>query len=106
VRRADDFRDDERDFFGGTFFPARRASERPMAMACLRLWTFLPVLPDRSVPCLRSCIALPTFRDAPVPYFRPLLLRVAMKTSNGTVCGATPETTRPEDRLEQPAYRR
>jgi hypothetical protein len=85
VRRVDFFRVEDPDFFGGTFFPARRASESPMAIACLRLWTFRPVLPDRSVPCLRSLIALPTLREAPLPYFRPLLLRVAMETSNCTV---------------------
>jgi hypothetical protein len=37
---AVDFFDD--DFFDGTLPPSRRASESPMAMACLRLVTFLP----------------------------------------------------------------
>src|SRR5258708_26884533 len=32
----------------GTFAPARRASLRPMAIACLRLVTFVPERPDRS----------------------------------------------------------
>ena len=45
----------------GTFPPARRASDKPMAMACFRLVTFLPERPDRSVPRLRSCIARSTF---------------------------------------------
>jgi hypothetical protein len=45
----------------GTFCPDRRASDRPMAMACLRLFTFFPDLPLRNVPDLRSCNALPTF---------------------------------------------
>src|SRR3954470_6952382 len=44
------------DFFGGTLAPSRRASDKPIAIACLRLLTFLPVLPLRSVPALRSCI--------------------------------------------------
>ena len=42
----------------GTFAPARRASERPMAMACLRLLTFLPERPLLSVPFLRLCMAV------------------------------------------------
>jgi hypothetical protein len=36
-------------FFAGTLAPFRRASERPMAMACLRLVTSCPE-PERSVP--------------------------------------------------------
>jgi hypothetical protein len=47
--------------FAGTLPPARRACESPMAMACLRLVTFLPERPDRSWPRLRSCIAFSTF---------------------------------------------
>jgi hypothetical protein len=56
------------DFFG-TFPPARRASESPMAIACLRLVTFLPDLPLRNVPSLRSCIAFFTLSCAFLPYF-------------------------------------
>jgi hypothetical protein len=41
--------------------PDRRASDKPIAMACLRLFTFFPDLPLRNVPDLRSCNALPTF---------------------------------------------
>src|SRR6185312_5195409 len=52
--RAQDF------FCFGTLAPFSRASLRPMAMACLRLVTFLPE-PLRSVPRLRSCIAFFTF---------------------------------------------
>jgi hypothetical protein len=55
----------------GTLAPSWRASFRPIAIACSRLFTFLPDLPERSVPCLRSCIALSTFCDAPRPYRRP-----------------------------------
>jgi hypothetical protein len=51
----------DEDFFDGTFPPARRASDKPMAMACLRLVTFLPVDPDLSVPFFRSCITFSTF---------------------------------------------
>src|SRR6266508_306756 len=55
--------------FLGTFAPARRASLKPIAMACLRLVTFLPERPDLSVPRLRSCIARSTFFCAFFPYF-------------------------------------
>src|SRR6478736_3288695 len=56
-------------FFFGTFLPFLRASERPMAMACLRLFTLppFPPLPLLSVPFLRLCIArftsLPALRE-------------------------------------------
>jgi hypothetical protein len=46
--------------FLGAFEPSSRASERPIAIACLRLVTFLPLRPLFSVPCLRSCIAFST----------------------------------------------
>jgi hypothetical protein len=59
------------DFFRrlGTFAPARRASDRPMAIACLRLVTFLPERPLRSLPRFLSCIARLTLRCAFFPYF-------------------------------------
>jgi hypothetical protein len=50
--------------FFGTFAPARRASESPIAIACLRLVTFLPLPPLRSVPCFLSCMVFSTFLDA------------------------------------------
>jgi hypothetical protein len=53
---------------GGTFAPASRASEMPIAMACLRLVTFLPEPPERKVPRLRSCIARSIFSTAFLPY--------------------------------------
>src|SRR4029453_18153762 len=52
----------------GTFAPERRASERPMAIACLRLVTRLPERPLFSVPRLRSRIARSTFSPAFLPY--------------------------------------
>jgi len=52
----------------GTLPPARRASDSPIAMACLRLLTFLPDRPLRKVPSLRSCIARFTFCCALFPY--------------------------------------
>src|SRR5690606_34721399 len=57
----------EDDFFG-TFAPSFLASDRPMAMACLRLFTFLPD-PLRSLPCLRSRMARSTFLPAFLEYF-------------------------------------
>jgi hypothetical protein len=40
-------------------------------MACLRLVTFLPLLPDLSVPFFFRRIALSTLFEAASPYFRP-----------------------------------
>ena len=57
----------------GTLAPFFRASERPIAIACLRLFT-VPPLPPRplfSVPFFRRRIALATFLLAARPYFRP-----------------------------------
>jgi hypothetical protein len=51
-------------FEGGTFAPSLRASERPIAIACLRLVTFLPERPLRNVPRLRSRMTFSTFFDA------------------------------------------
>ncbi len=61
----------EEDFFFGTFAPDLRASERPMAMACLRLVTFLPLRPLFSVPALRSRMARSTLLPALGLYLRP-----------------------------------
>src|SRR4029077_12510864 len=60
-------------FFRGTLAPARRASESPIAIACLRLVTFFPERPLFKVPRLRSCIALLTFRAAFFPYLAMVL---------------------------------
>src|SRR5688572_18153283 len=48
-------------FFGGTLPPSLRASDKPIAIACLRLFTVLPDPPLFSSPVLRSCIASSTF---------------------------------------------
>ena len=53
-------RDDRR----GTLAPERLASDSPIAMACLRLVTFLPERPERSWPRFLSCIARSTFSPA------------------------------------------
>jgi hypothetical protein len=67
--------DDERELEerrAGTFFPSARASDRPIAIACLRLFTVLPLRPLFSVPALRSCIARSTFLLAALEYLRAM----------------------------------
>jgi hypothetical protein len=49
------------DLLRGTFPPACRASDNPIAMACLRLVTFFPDRPLLSVPRFRSRITFSTF---------------------------------------------
>jgi hypothetical protein len=44
----------------GTLAPFFLASDKPIAIACLRLLTFLPLLPLRKVPFFFLCIALST----------------------------------------------
>jgi hypothetical protein len=56
----------------GTFAPFFRASDSPMAIACFRLFTVRPLLPDLSVPFFLLRIALSTRFDAALPYFRRL----------------------------------
>src|SRR5688500_3668196 len=66
----------EEDFRGGTFAPDRRASESPIAIACLRLFTFLPERPLLRMPRLRSCIALRTFLATFFPYLAMIAPRL------------------------------
>jgi hypothetical protein len=56
--------------FFGTFAPLALASDRPIAMACLRLFTLRPDRPLVSVPALRFFIARSTFAADFVEYFR------------------------------------
>jgi hypothetical protein len=58
--------------FRGTFAPFFRASDKPIAIACFRLFTVFPLLPDLSVPFFRRRIALSTRFDAAFPYLRRL----------------------------------
>jgi hypothetical protein len=60
--------------FFGTFAPAALASERPIAIACLRLVTFRPERPLFKVPALRSFIARSTLADAFFEYFRAMIV--------------------------------
>ena len=63
--------------FLGTLAPFFLASDKPIAIACLRLVTFppCPLGPLRSVPCFLRRIADSTLLLAPLLYRRPLLLR-------------------------------
>jgi hypothetical protein len=71
------------DFLGfGTFAPAFRASERPIAIACLRLVTFFPDRPLFSVPRFRSCMARSTFSEAALPYFGMAFLSMELSLSH------------------------
>jgi hypothetical protein len=63
----EDFFDE--DFFGGgTLPPSRLASDRPMAMACLRLVTFFPEPPLFNLPRFISWMFSSTLSDAFLPY--------------------------------------
>jgi hypothetical protein len=60
--------------FFGTFCPAALASERPIAIACLRLFTVRPERPLFNVPALRFFIARSTLADAFFEYFRAMIV--------------------------------
>jgi hypothetical protein len=89
--RAVDLFEPEDFFFAGTFLPFWRASERPMAIACLRLVTFFPLRPLLSVPRLRLCIALFTSLEALGEYFRAICgppIRLLSPAAAGEPVGA------------------
>jgi hypothetical protein len=76
--------------FLGTLAPFFRASESPIAIACLRLFTTppLPPFPERSVPFFSRRTAFSTLLPAALPYLRlldflrePALLRIAIASS-------------------------
>jgi hypothetical protein len=58
-----------RELFLGTLAPERRASDNPIAIACLRLFTFLPEPPLFSLPCFISCMDFSTLSCAFFEYF-------------------------------------
>jgi hypothetical protein len=58
------------DAFFGTFLPAALASDSPIAMACLRLFTLRPERPLFKVPALRFFITRSTSAEAFLEYFR------------------------------------
>lgn len=57
-------------FFFGTFAPALRASDSPIAIACFRLVTFLPLRPLFSFPRFMARISVATLLPAAGEYFR------------------------------------
>jgi hypothetical protein len=69
------------DFFRGTLAPFLRASERPMAIACFRLFTVppLPPFPDFKVPRFLRRIALLTDLPAAFPYLAILVSFLSKK---------------------------
>src|SRR6266567_2698183 len=75
----------EADFLAGTFAPALRASESPMAFACLRLVTFLPDFPLLRVPCFFSCMTFLTFDCAFLPY-RAIVFSWAVRATYRIQC--------------------
>ncbi len=56
-------------FFLGTFAPFARASDKPIAIACLRDLTGVPALPDFAVPFLYLRISFSTSLPADGLYF-------------------------------------
>jgi hypothetical protein len=60
------------DAFFGTFSPLALASDKPIAIACLRLLTLRPERPLFKVPALRFFIARRTSPDAFLEYFRAM----------------------------------
>jgi hypothetical protein len=58
----------------GTFAPLSLASDKPIAIACLRDVTFFPLRPLFSSPFFISCMALFTFLPAPFEYFAMVIV--------------------------------
>src|SRR5215831_11474742 len=56
-------------FGGGTLSPSFLASDIPIAIACLRLVTFFPLLPLFNFPCFISSITFFTLCWLFLPYF-------------------------------------
>ena len=90
-------------FFFGTRAPFLRASDRPMAIACLRLFTLppFPPLPERKVPLFLRRIALATVLLAPLLYRRRLdfflagikfLLGIRAAFAGARLCGKVAAT--------------
>jgi hypothetical protein len=87
LREPDDFREPA-DFREGTLAPLRRASLRPIAIACLRLFTVRPD-PLFSVPRFRRRIVDSTFLDADLLYLamqEPPLRSPACKRRDAATC--------------------
>src|SRR3954466_13652193 len=79
-------------FLLGTFFPFLRASESPMAIACLRLFTFppLPPLPRFRVPFFLRFIARSTSLPALFEYFLAISGTLLVRPYQRVVMGSVP----------------
>ena len=87
--------------------PLRRASERPIAIACFRLVTFLPERPDLSLPCSISRISVSTCRPAAGLYVRVVFFRVVFFRTAVVFLRAPLDFFRvPVDFLRPPAFLR
>src|SRR6185312_15568959 len=79
-------------FLLGTFLPFLRASESPMAIACLRLLTFppFPPLPRFNVPFFLRCMARFTSLLALFEYFLAMEISLPdpQRANQGTVPGS------------------
>src|ERR1700712_1766486 len=75
--------------FFGTFLPSARASDSPIAIACLRLVTFFFERPLFNVPALRFFITLSTSADAFFEYFRAMM-DLPVRGNNGCDLGKFP----------------
>ena len=96
--------------FFGTLAPFFRASESPIAIACLRLFTAppLPPFPERRVPFFSRRTALSTDLPAALPYLRlldflrdPAFFRVAISSSRKQVCVERSDCPRRESTMRQ-----
>lgn len=75
--------------FFGIFAPACRASDKPIAMACSRLFTVFPERPLLSVPRFISCSACLTFR-LPMVVFAATRYVLTLKVDRTTRWGNYP----------------
>lgn len=76
-------------FRAGTFAPAARASEIPIAMACFRLLTFRPDPPLFNLPSPNSCMTFETFFCAFAPY--AAICDASLCTCYRATCGPVPD---------------
>jgi hypothetical protein len=88
-------------FFFGIRAPDFRASERPIAIACLRLLTTLPDRPLRNSPRFISCIARLTFRFA---VFRFAAMTFPVELDGRSIQGFVERLTQPHRSFAIPFF--